>query len=113
MIKPMLHRVLIKPDSVLDEDPAFKRARAAGIAFAKGAEFQMEENRMDTGTVVDIGSTAFKAYMAEGNLKVDPLQIGDRVSFAKYAGKTIMDGETKYIVLNDEDIVAILGAKND
>lgn len=111
MIKPLLHRVLILPDTVF-EDPVFKRAKEAGLAFAQGNEFQMEQNRMDTGVVLDIGATAFKAYMKEGDLSEVPVKVGDRVSFAKYAGKAITEGDTKYIVLNDEDIVAVLGDKD-
>jgi co-chaperonin GroES (HSP10) len=108
MITPLLHRVLIKPDTVF-EDPVFKRAKAAGLAFAQGDEFKMEENRMDTGVVTKIGDTAFRAYMKEGDLTEVPVKVGDKVSFAKYAGKVMMDGDTKYIVLNDEDIVAVIG----
>lgn len=107
-IKPLLHRVLIKPDT-LDSDPVFKAAKRAGLALPEHESIKLEENRIDYGEVMDIGATAFKAYMNEGGLKEVPVKVGDRVSFAKYAGKVLMDGETKYIVLNDEDIVAIIG----
>lgn len=108
MIKPLLHRVLIKPDS-LETDPVFAAAKKAGIELPDHDGIRLEANRIDYGTVVDIGSTAFRAYMNEGGLTEVPVKVGDRVSFAKYAGKVMMDGTEKYIVLNDEDLVAILG----
>lgn len=111
MIEPLLHRVLIKPDSLF-EDPVFKKARAAGIAFAGTDELKMEENRMDTGVVIAIGPTAFKAFLAEGGMTECPIKPGDKISFAKYAGKTMMDNGEKFIVLNDEDVVAIVGDNN-
>ena len=110
-IKPLLHRVLVKPDS-LDIDPMFAAAKKAGIALPEHSGIKLEENRVDSGTVVDIGATAFRAYMSEGGLTEVPVKVGDRISFAKYAGKVIMDGETKYIVLNDEDLVAVMGDHN-
>lgn len=111
MIKPLLHRVLVKPDT-LDVDPTFAAAKRAGLALPDHASIKMEENRVDTGIVIDIGSTAFKAYMKEGDLDEVPVKVGDRISFAKYAGKVIMKGEEKFIVLNDEDIVAVMGDHN-
>lgn len=111
MIKPLLHRVLVKPDD-LDVDPTFAAAARAGLVMPKHAAIEMEKNRVDTGTVLDIGPTAFKAYMKEGDLDEVPVKVGDRISFAKYAGKVMMEGEEKFIVLNDEDIVAIVGAHN-
>lgn len=107
-IKPLLHRVLVRPDDLFEDDPLFKAAKKAGIAFAHGAELKMEENRVDTGTVVDIGPTAFRAFMREADVSEVPVKVGDRISFAKYAGKTIMDGDQKYICLNDEDLVAVV-----
>lgn len=111
MIRPLLHRVLVKPDT-LEIDPAFAAAKRAGLVMPEHSAIKMEENRVDTGVVIAIGSTAFKAFMNEGGIEELPVKVGDRISFAKYAGKVMMEGETKYIVLNDEDIVAIVGDHN-
>ncbi len=111
-IKPILHRVLVKPDG-LYEDPIFKKARQAGLAMPDSESIRMEENRMDTGVIVDMGSSAFSAYMREADLTECPIKIGDKVSFARHAGKVIMDGDTRYIVMNDEDVVAVLGGKDE
>jgi len=112
MIKPLLYRVLVKPDDLFQDDPVFKKAHASGIVFAQGAEIEAEKNRMDTGRVVAIGMTAFQAYMKEVGVDEVPVKVGDRVSFAKYAGKQITDEGEKYIVLNDEDLVALIGDNN-
>jgi len=34
--------------------------------------------------------------------------IGDRVYYARYSGKTIEDGDDKYIIVNDEDVQCII-----
>lgn len=107
-IKPLLHRVLVKPDG-LEVDPIYAAARKVGLAMPDHPSVKMEENRIDTGIILDIGGSAFREYMKEADLTEVPVKVGDKVSFAKYAGKVIMDGDTKYIVLNDEDIVAIMG----
>lgn len=95
-IKPVLHRVLVKPDK-LEE----KTSSGIIIQYDK-----REEAAVEKGTVVLVGSTAYREF---GTTAEDQGVIPDaRVSFAKYAGKTMMDGDTKYILLNDEDIVGVL-----
>lgn len=111
MIKPMSYRVLVKPDS-LDEDPAFKRAKAAGIALPEHEGIRMEQMKMDSGTVVALGPTAFRAYASEGNAAFEEVapKVGDRVGYAKYAGKFQKDpvDQVEYLLLADEDINCIL-----
>jgi len=93
---PVLHRVLIKPDK-LEE----KTSSGIIIQYDK-----REEAAVEKGVVVLVGSTAYHEF---GTTAEDQGVIpGARVSFAKYAGKTIMDGDTKYICCNDEDIVGVL-----
>lgn len=95
-INPVLHRVLVKPDK-LEE----KTAGGIIIQYDK-----REEAAVEKGVVVLVGSTAYKEFGTTAEEQgVIP---GARVSFAKFAGKTMMDGDTKYILLNDEDIVGVL-----
>ena len=103
-IKPVLHRIIIKPDSIEDRDEAFKRAKQAGI-FIDSNEREREQAAVDSGTVISIGSTAFKDFGAD-----NPVSVGDRVVYARYAGKAIVDpaDEIKYVAINDEDLIAIL-----
>lgn len=103
-IKPILHRILVKPDKIEDKDQAFKAATAAGIIIARD-EREREQAAIDTGRVVGMGPTAFQDFGSE-----NPLKVGDYVVYAKYGGKAIIDPEddVKYVALNDEDIIAIL-----
>ena len=95
MIKPVLHRILIKPDEL-----EVKTNSGIIIQYDK-----REEKAVETGTVLDIGSTAFKEFGTtaeqEGIVK------GKRVTYAKYAGKEVKEGEEKFLLINDEDIVGV------
>jgi co-chaperonin GroES (HSP10) len=100
MIKPLLYRVLLKYESVYDIDPAFLRAKKAGLALAEDHEDMQRRNAgIDKGTVVAVGPDA----------KVGDLKAGDRVGFAKHSGKIVIDesDDKKYLILNDEDILYI------
>ncbi len=105
MIKPILHRILIKQDVLEEKDEVFKRARAAGIDLSGSDERTREQAAVDTGTVVSIGATAFRDFGTDS-----PIKEGDYIWFAKHAGKTITHPTTKekLVALNDEDIICIL-----
>ena len=95
-IKPVLHRVLVKPDK-LEE----KTSSGIIIQYDK-----REEAAVEKGEVILVGSTAYKEFGTTA--EEQGIIPGARISFAKYAGKTMMDGDTKYILLNDEDCVAVI-----
>jgi co-chaperonin GroES (HSP10) len=103
-IKPILHRILVLPDKLDERDKAFKSARGVGIIIAR-EESEREQAAIDTGTVVDIGTTAFRDFGT-----ASPIKVGDTVVYARYGGKAIVDpkDEVKYVALNDEDIIAII-----
>lgn len=92
-------RVLVKPDPV-------KEQTQGGIIIATNK--QLERNATTTGVVINIGPEAFRSYNRTAGFTsyVPWVQPGDRVSYAKYAGKWIDDGEESFLVLNDEDICA-------
>lgn len=102
MIKPLLFRVIVKPVTLEDFDPTYKSAKAAGIVVPKMGEKIREEQAVDRGIVVSIGSQAFKEWTED-----EVVHVGDEVFFAKYAGKRIKDPYTKeeLLALNDEDII--------
>lgn len=108
MILPILHRIIVRQDKLEEKDETFKRAKSAGL-IVEFDEKKREQAAIDTGTVVKIGSTAFRDFGADS-----PVEIGDYVVFAKHAGKTIVDPEDKdtvYVALNDEDIICkLIGA---
>lgn len=101
MIKPCGYRLVVKQDVIDEVDPAFARAKAAGLAILE-QEKSREQGAIDTGVIVELGPDCWKEFSAPW------AKTGDRVAFAKYAGKGIKDGDTQYLVLNDEDIVAVL-----
>ena len=95
-IKPILHRLLVKPDEV-------ETKTKGGIILA--IDEKREQAAAERGTVVAVGDTCFKDYGADSDL----IKVGDRVYFARYAGKKVTDAdEQSYILLNDEDIVGVL-----
>lgn len=101
MIKPILHRILVKPDNIEDADEVVRSARAAGLQVQLD---KREQAAIEIGTVVLVGKTSFKEF---GTTAEDEGVVpGARIFFAKYAGKAVKDGEAKYLLLNDEDILA-------
>lgn len=104
-INPILHRILVKQDSLEDKDDNFAAARRAGIVIVEN-EHKREQAAIDTGVVVTIGPTAFRDF----GLDSPPIKVGDKVVFAKYGGKVIEDPATneKFVALNDEDVIAVL-----
>jgi co-chaperonin GroES (HSP10) len=108
MIIPVLHRILVKQDALEDKDSVFAAAKRMGIQIARD-EKDREQAAVDSGVVVAIGATAFLDFKVE----TSPIKVGDRIVYARYAGKTIVDpdDDVKYVALNDEDVVAIITRK--
>lgn len=97
MIKPILHRILVKPDPV-------ETKTDSGIIIATDTEAKRHQAAAEKGTVVSIGETSFKDYGGDPNL----LSVGCKVYYAKYAGKTVKDVDgSEYVILNDEDCLGI------
>ncbi len=115
-IRPIGYRVLVKPDK-LESDKTFNAAKKAGIALPENLEsIQIAERKLDSGEVVAIGEAAFRVFKAEAGIpQTTPnwVNVGDRVVFAQYAGKSIIDpqDEERYVVLADEDIIAVVKAE--
>lgn len=96
-IEPVAFRVVIKPDPV-------KEKTQGGIVLA--ADKKAEKAATVSGTVLSVGPdvyNAFKTTLPHGGIKP-----GDRVLYAKYAGKGVTDPVTNedLLLVNDEDIVA-------
>lgn len=102
-IKPILHRIVVKPEEVLETDDVYKRAKSLGIEIQLD---KREQAGVEYGTVIEVGSTAFTEFGTTAEAQgVVP---GAKITFARYAGKTIKDGETRLVVLNDEDCVGVI-----
>ena len=104
-LKPVTHRIIVKPDSIEDKDEYFAKAKKLGIVIHQDEQAR-EQSAVDTGTVMMIGLTAFKEFGLDPN----HISVGDKVVYARYAGKAITDPQDKikYLALNDEDIIAIV-----
>ncbi len=108
MIIPVLHRILVKPQSLEEVNEDVKYARRIGIEIA-GINEKLAQASVDQGIVVSIGTTAFKDFGTDS-----PIQIGDKIAYARHAGKHIKDiNGDEYLLLNDEDVVCILKDSND
>lgn len=103
MIKPILHRILVKPDNVEDADDVIRSARQSGLVVQLD---KREQAAVELGSVVLVGDTSYKEFGTTAEAQgVVP---GAKVFFAKYAGKSVKDGDEKYLMLNDEDIIGVI-----
>lgn len=105
MLLPCGHRILVQQEQYEEHDEVFKRARAVGIEISKDSNVRYQES-VDVGTILEVGPTAWKDF---GDSPW--AQVGDRVYFAKHAGKKVEDPSNKdkhYVILNDEDVVAVI-----
>ena len=104
MIKTPLHRVTVIPFDIDEWDESRKKAKALGFALPD-ADFGgvRAKASVDMGTIYQIGATAFKDF---GDV---PVTVGDTIAYVKNSGKFVKDpfDQKEYLVLNDEDIVAI------
>lgn len=104
-IIPAGHRVLVKPDNIEEIDPVIAAAKKAGLVLTDMAS-RMEQTAIDTGTVLAVGPTAWKAF-DDGHPWAS---IGDKVIYAKFGGKLVVDPDTKekFLILNDEDCIGVI-----
>jgi len=103
MIECVTFRVLVKPKDVTAEDPAYAAARRMNLDLSLENTLKREQAAVDEGTVVGFGPTAFKDYGVD-----NPIVVGDTIIYAKHAGKAVKDGADSYVIINDEDVVAII-----
>jgi chaperonin GroES len=95
MIVPLLHRILVMPDPV-------ETKTSGGIILAVNEK--REQAAAERGTVISVGETAFKDFGGDPSL----VQTGTRIYYAKYAGKEVKENDELYVLLNDEDVIAII-----
>lgn len=94
-------RILVKPFKIQEHDKVFESAKKAGIILTEVSE-RKEQINVDKGTVLQIGLKCHEDYVGE-------LAIGDTIAYAKFGGKFIQEpgSEEVFLVINDEDVVAI------
>ena len=86
-IRPIGERVLVKPVKVEEKT-------ASGIILAGAGE----KERPNIAEVIAVGKGE----------KLEDIKVGERVVYSKFSGTEIKDGEEKYIVLNIEDVLAVI-----
>lgn len=97
MLIPVLHRIILKLDTV-------EEVTKSGIIIASDL-IKKERKAVETATVISIGDTAFKDYGGDATTA----KVGDRVIIAKYSGKEVKDIDgLEYVVVNDEDILVVI-----
>lgn len=113
MLKVKGHRVLVKPDPPKEQFqkhvPDSLKASGFQIALPKEQE-QREEVGTSIGTVVAVGGTCWQAY-DKGSIHWEPwCNVGDRITFSRYAGKLQEDPVTgvKLMLINDVDVHCVI-----
>lgn len=86
-IKPIGERVLIKP--IKEEEKT-----ASGIILPGASD----KEKPNLGTVIAVGKGE----------KLEDIKADQTIVYNKYAGTEIKDGEEKYIILNGEDVLAVV-----
>jgi co-chaperonin GroES (HSP10) len=99
------HRVLLDAHFVKNE---IQDGPLKGFKTESDESFDRSKAATITGKVVAVGPTAWRAF--DGN---DPnwkpwAEVGDIVIFAKYGGKFITVKDHTYILINDEDVQAVV-----
>lgn len=95
-------RILVKPLTVEDLDPAVKAAKRAGIILGEQNERQLKI-KADKGVLLQIGPKATDEYM-EG------AKIGDVIGFTTFGGKFVKEKESdeqEFLIINDEDVICV------
>ena len=81
---------------------------------SKGGIFLVQDEKLEAagqqfGTVVSIGHTCWT--QADGS-KLEPwCKLGDRILFARHAGRFVYDPENRekeFMIMNDTDIIAVI-----
>lgn len=96
MIIPLLHTILIKPDET--------ETKTEGGIIIPDLVSDRERKAVEVGTVVTVGPRCFIDY----GRSPDILSKGDRVTFSRYAGKEVTEGDNTYLLVNDIDILAVI-----
>ncbi|WP_251942673.1 co-chaperone GroES [Staphylococcus sp. Marseille-Q5304] len=93
MLKPLGSRVVIQKNEQ-------EQTTKSGIVLTDSAKEKSNE-----GTIIAVGS----GRLLDNGTRVTPeVKEGDTVVFQQYAGTEVKRGDETYLVLNEEDILAII-----
>ena len=92
-VQPLGDRVLVK---ALESEERTK----AGIVLPDTAK-----ERPSKGEIIAVGTGK---VFEDGSRKPLPVKVGDKIIFGKYAGTEVKIKDAEYLILREEDILAIL-----
>ena len=99
------HRLLVKPITLEDHDPAVARAKAIGITLSQKTERE-EASIISSGTVLQVGAAAF----LESDFGDAWCKVGDRIDYVRHGGMFVTDPDNKdnkWYIINDEDVLCV------
>ena len=99
--KPMNWKVLIQPNEI--------KAETKGGILLPDKVKENEQILTAHGTVMALGELAYRERDTGVRWKqlIIP-QVGDKVTYGKYAGQKIVVNNVRFLLLNDDEITAIL-----
>ncbi len=96
MLKPLGDRIIVKPVSA-------EEMTAGGIVLPDSAKEKPQE-----GDVIAVGPGT---QLSSGKKVPMDVKVGDRVIYGKYAGTEVKVGAEEYVILRQEDVLAILDSE--
>ena len=98
---PMGWKILVQPNQI-------KQQTKGGILLPSQAK-DNEAYLTAHGTVMALGELAYRERETGAKWKQEIIpQIGDKVTYGKYAGQKIVVNNVRFLLLNDDEITAIL-----
>lgn len=98
--KPMGWKVLVQPNQA-------KKQTKGGI-FLPSQSVENEEYLTAHGTILAQGELAYRDRDSGQRWKGDWPEIGDRITYGKYAGQKLTVNSVKLLLLNDDEITSII-----
>lgn len=92
MLKPLGDRIIVKPVSAEEKT-------AGGILLPDTAKEKPQE-----GDVIAVGPGT---QLDSGKVVAVDVKVGDRIIYGKYAGTEVTVGADDYVILRQEDVLAI------
>jgi len=116
MLECILDRIFVQLEDIKKEHTfTSEDGSEFTIEIARPATQEDRERASVTeGFVVAVGPLAYHSYGYTGEEK--PVKIGDRVQFAKFSGRVLVDPDNpnkRVAVMLDEDILAIIKSKEN
>lgn len=93
MLKPLGNRVIIQKSEQ-------EQTTKSGIVLTDSAKEKFNE-----GTIIAVGAGRI---LKDGSRVAPEVNEGDKVVFQQYAGTEVKRGDETYLIVNEEDILAII-----